>query len=129
VKKIYAFSLMAFYVLLTTGMFVCIVDCSVHHTVATPTAKMDCSTMHCAKKQHGNNDCCKKHGTYLVKENIKPGYDTKISLSTAYIQQALTLRPYLKAAVYVNYSFNLTGKAPPGRTGKFISIQYHSLQI
>jgi len=127
-RKIYAFSLMAFYLLLTTGMFVCIVDCAVHHT-ATDTAKMACSTMHCTKKQHGNYDCCKKHGTYLVKENIKPGYDTKIALSKAYIQLALILKPYLKAAVYVNYSFSLTGKAPPGRTGKFISIQYHSLQV
>ena len=48
-RKIYAFSLMAFYLLLTTGMFVCIVDCAVHHT-ATDAAKMACSTMHCAKK-------------------------------------------------------------------------------
>lgn len=87
-KRIGALSFAAFYLMLTTGLFVCVLHCSGQslfaqkesgHTVACN------STAHEAKQAgsatsaaHGkscdgdkNCNCCGGHGQYLIKENIK----------------------------------------------------------
>lgn len=81
-KKIGALSFAAFYLMLTTGMFVCMLHCS-GQSLFVPE-KTHCSA---AKKETGlykksaadhkscgaskAADCCDGHGEYVIKENIK----------------------------------------------------------
>lgn len=84
-KKQAAIFMAAFYLLLTTGMYVCVVSCGSSHlreflaaNVSSVSHSHDEKQNHCqdeSKKDcDGNEDCscCKKHGDYIVKENIKP---------------------------------------------------------
>lgn len=88
---------------------------------------------HQGKHQHKPNDkdcdCCKKHGNYVIKENIKPAtVDLQAPQLAALIQQF----NYITVAKNYSpvYSPELPyGKAPPGISGKFISIKLRSLQI
>lgn len=126
-------SMAAFYLLLTTGMFVCIVHCSAQNLVLAPhMAKTHAGmAMHGGKKHcDGNKDCgcCKKHGNYIVKENIKPGFEVQFAQTGGPVVQPVTLYYYPNRPAISTTSWT-EGKAPPGKTGRLISIQYHSLQI
>lgn len=93
---------------------------------------MDHKAAHHHHKHNSKNDdcdCCKKHGNYVIKENIKPaGVDAQ---SPA---MAIVTRPFQSIPAPLHYivlnTFKLSsGKAPPGLSGKAIAIQQRSLQI
>ena len=81
-KRIGALSFAAFYLMLTTGLFVCMLHCSgqslfaqkkTHHVAAENTAGH-----HAKSAKHGKScapdkdcKCCDEHGEYVIKENIK----------------------------------------------------------
>ena len=129
-KRTAILTITAFYLLLTTGMFVCAVHCAAESLIT----KRD---MHEAKSagHHGKDnaekkdcDCCKKHPNYIVKENIKPATDIQ------HVQTAVSIRHFQIAGWPLNVptSQNTSwkkSKAPPGMSGKAISIQNCSLLI
>jgi len=129
-KRTAILTLTAFYLLLTSGMFVCAVHCSVETLMTKPSMQMACTKPCC--KQSGackKDDCGKKHGTFTIKENVKPGYRVHFTAPL------LTLAPLLQTANTPNiltivYSSSCANcKAPPGTSGKALTIQLHSLLI
>jgi ABC-type nickel/cobalt efflux system permease component RcnA len=133
-KRAAVLSIATFYLLLTTGMFVCLVHCTGQSLMGNKMA-MQAMNHKAAHHHHKHNsksddcDCCKKHGNYVIKENIKPaGIDAQ---SPA---MAIVTRPFQSIPAAAHYivlnTFKLSsGKAPPGLSGKAIAIQQRSLQI
>lgn len=87
VKKIGALSIATFYLLLTTGMYVCILHCAgdyflnsrekeEHSHVEESNSHESKSDDH--KEQSCGDDenclCCNTHGQYAIKENTHPAY-------------------------------------------------------
>ncbi|RZL19356.1 MAG: hypothetical protein EOO89_03565 [Pedobacter sp.] len=81
-KKYAALIMAALYLLLTTGMYVCVLSCGTNQLVQLVKANSGLqkhgekhNTCHeeSEKNCNGNEDCscCKKHGEFSVKENIK----------------------------------------------------------
>lgn len=138
-KKAAAIGMASFYLLLTTGMFVCLAHCSaeyfflprmaMHDTHGCDKQKTETTANHNDKKCNDKDcGCCKKHGSFVVKENLKT--DT----GSQYAPVALSAyRPlfayYLNEPPVVIETNFVYGKAPPGKSGKCISIQFRSLQI
>jgi ABC-type nickel/cobalt efflux system permease component RcnA len=133
-KRAAVLSIAAFYLLLTTGMFVCLVHCTGESLMGNKMTMqaMDHKAAHHHHKHGAKSDdcdCCKKHGNYVIKENIKPvGVDTQSPVV------AIVTRPFQSIPAVTNYivlnTFKLSlGKAPPGLSGKAIAIQQCSLQI
>ncbi len=120
----------AFYLLLTSGMYPCAVHCSVAKLVAKPQTQMAC-TKPCCK--HADNtkkdDCSKKHGSFSIKENVKPGYQVRYTLPLLTLQPIhmpgyqLNTLPFSYTTRYINT------KAPPNISGRALSIQLRSLLI
>jgi bacterioferritin-associated ferredoxin len=130
-KKAAVFSMAAFYLLLTTGMFVCIVHCAAESMVKKPAMAMAHNHDHQPKKHCGNGsgcDCCKQHGAYVVKENLKPGFNYQFSPTAVLIAFAVPEGLFTTKQQVTNYCWTDT-KAPPGKSGKALSIQLRSLQI
>jgi bacterioferritin-associated ferredoxin len=130
-KKAAVFGMAAFYLLLTTGMFVCIVHCAAESLVKKPAMVMEHSQGHQSKKHctHGSDcGCCKQHGEYVVKENLKPGFDYQFSPVAVLAAFAIPEKLFTPKQQLINYSW-ADVKAPPGKSGKAISIQLRSLQI
>jgi len=78
-KKVGAIGFAAFYLLLTTGLFVCVLHCS--STYLFQRNPFSTITHNGENKHHktkdccngtDSNDCCKKHGEYIIKENSTP---------------------------------------------------------
>uniref|UniRef100_F4C149 Uncharacterized protein n=1 Tax=Sphingobacterium sp. (strain 21) TaxID=743722 RepID=F4C149_SPHS2 len=76
-RKVGAINFAAFYLLLTTGLFVCILHCSGNYLFkdesSTSLAHNSDSKEHKSKKSCDKGkdcDCCKEHGEYVIKENI-----------------------------------------------------------
>lgn len=82
-RKVGAIGFAAFYLLLSTGMFVCILHCSGTYLFKEKlTSSIDREQTHRHSEAHCNKekdcDCCDEHGEYVVKENIpttKPTID------------------------------------------------------
>jgi hypothetical protein len=133
-KKAAILSIAAFYLLLTTGMFVCMVHCAAESFFQPKMAMHNAGHDDCDTKQHkhGAKDkdcaCCNKHGNYTIKENIKPALDFQAPQVAVIFHQFnyTSLKAQYPA---VNRLVMQYGKAPPGVSGKSISIQLHSLQI
>ena len=123
-KKAVAFSMAAFYLLLTTGMFVCIVHC----TAESLTVKSGMASSHNHCKKDKDCDCCKKHGSYVIRENIKPGSDFRVLLPASSICYE-QLPDLIYQQIKQNNISCTNSHAPPGKSGKVISIRFHSLQI
>ena len=133
-KRAAVLSIATFYLLLTTGMFVCLVHCTGESLMGNQTAMqaMNHKAAHHHHKHSSKNDdcdCCKKHGNYVIKENIKP-----VGVDTQFPVVAIVTRPFQSITAATHYivlnTFKLSlGKAPPGLSGKAIAIQQRSLQI
>ena len=131
-KKAAIITIAAFYLLLTTGMFVCMVHCAGEHFFQ-PKMAMQAMDDNNHQDKHCNKnkacDCCNKHGNYVIKENIKP-----VTVDVQAPQSALVFQQfnYVPLTDQYNVSDRFIGKyakAPPSRSGKSISIQLRSLQI
>jgi hypothetical protein len=130
-KKAAILSITAFYLLLTTGMFVCIVHCAAETLVKSPDAAMSMAAMHhhykgCASSK--DCDCAKKHGSFVIKENIKPGSDLLFA-QTAVILPHAELAKFLVSEVATANNVWHYSNAPPWRSGRSIIIQHRSLLI
>jgi hypothetical protein len=133
-KKAAILSIAAFYLLLTTGMYVCILHCTAEYFVRPKIAMHDdCDEAHEGKehkpcKDNDGCDCCKKHGAYVIKENIKPANDFQS------VQVAVAIDHPVIVNFIQEYPAAITlvwtdSHAPPWKSGKDISIQFRSLQI
>ena len=131
-KKVSTLCLTAFYLLLTTGMFVCIVHCTIEHLVG----KINNNSSNKLANEHDDNkckgdkdcDCCKKHDNFVIKENIKPGFSSQIAGNTTLIYPKINfdvILPITKTNVISWPDCH----APPEKSGKSISIELCSLQI
>jgi hypothetical protein len=134
IKKTAILSMTAFYLLLTTGMFVCILHCTAEKLFDKPGMQMQMagsSTQHQPKHcTHGDDcGCCKSHGAYTIKENLKPGHDLQFS-QIAFNTLPVTIPSFLlNHPIYNDNHLWADVKAPPARCGKIISIQHCSLLI
>jgi hypothetical protein len=129
-KKAAILSITAFYLLLTTGMFVCIVHCSAEAMIIKPVMHLAYAGHHHKDscKSGKDCDCCKKHGTYIIKENIKPvaSFDSQqfaIIIDHPLIENFIQEYPTTATLAWRD------SNAPPWKSGKAISIQFRSLQI
>ena len=142
-KKQAAIFMAAFYLLLTTGMYVCVVSCGSSHLRELLTANVsseghshDEKPNHCREEgEKGCNSsedcsCCKKHGDYTVKENIKPDSTFQL-LEIPVIAESIG---YL--VFFDDYSFEITTNEwpkshapPPPGSSTPIFITLHSLLI
>jgi hypothetical protein len=127
-KRIAILSLTAFYLLLTTGMFVCTMHCSAESLMTKVPMQMSSKkTDHC--KNDKDCDCCKKHSSFVIKENLKPDFTIQFgqqpisTIPTQYLINYRAIETITTATAQIN------GKAPPGKTGHFISILFCSLLI
>lgn len=134
-KKAAILSIAAFYLLLTTGMFVCLIHCA-GESIFQPKMAMQAMNHdddHHGKHQHNTKDkdcdCCKKHGNYVIKENIKPAAVDFQGPQLAIISPLFTYTATAACFSSASLPELKYGKAPPGLSGKFISIKLRSLQI
>lgn len=104
-KKIGALCFAAFYLMLTTGLFVCLLHCvmasgfSMEDMAVHQESKVVTGTVVLDK----DCDCCEHHGEYTVKENAKTS--TTAGLKTRYIWSAVSQQVYaylIKTASAVN---------------------------
>src|SRR5438067_1480747 len=93
-KKIIALAFIAFYLLLTTGAYACLLHCTTGYFFAQLATVGQVNHTHSSarKSQHkddncksDNCDCCYRHGTYVVKENFNPGFDFQFTIGQAAI--------------------------------------------
>ncbi|WP_276347963.1 hypothetical protein [Daejeonella sp. JGW-45] len=142
-KKSAAIFMAAFYLLLITGGYACIISCGSNDLMEFVTSN-DSSNDHShnGKEKHseaksekhcdGDEDCscCKKHGNYSVKENIKP--DTNFQI----LELPAIAINYRFGTFSTIYSFQPTANEwpknhapPPPGTSAPIFIKLHSLLI
>lgn len=129
-KKAAVLSITAFYLLLTTGMFVCMVHCAAESIITRPAMQMSGSMHHPEKSCAGKKDCdcCKKHGDFVIKENIKPATDLQYAQTAIMIHHFKIADFFLNIPVLENTLWE-ESNAPPGTSGKAITIQNRSLLI
>ena len=129
-KKAAILSMAAFYLLLTTGMFVCIVHCTAETFAAKPAMHMashgHASKMHCNNSK--NCDCCKKHGSYIIKENVKPYFEWQFSPAPGLVNYSMP-RGFILPTPQISSTPWTNINAPPGTAGKDIFLKIHSLRI
>lgn len=135
-KKLAIINMAAFYLLLTTGMFVCMVHCAGEYIfqpkMAMYEAGRDCNLKNTHQKKHCGKDkhcpCCQKHGNYVVKENVRPDFvhQEGDAVFIAYFSLVFNNEVNFVASKPIT---NLFANAPPGRSGRQISIIFRSLQV
>ncbi len=82
---------------------------------------------HC--KSDKDCDCCKKHGSFIIKENIKPGFVIQFGQQPTAVNPVQYLNSYPAIAVINNADTRISGEAPPGKSGRSIAILFRSLLI
>ncbi|QJD96086.1 hypothetical protein HH214_09460 [Mucilaginibacter robiniae] len=135
-KRTAVIGLAAFYLLLTTGMFVCVVHCMAENVFAhrQHMAGMARSTnnQHSQKPCKGGKgcSCCDQHGTYIVKENIKPPVGS-LPFHLEFLSVGLSAYPENRFDFSFQSRINLwtDSHAPPGPSGKDYLIQIRTLLI
>jgi hypothetical protein len=151
-RKLCAISLGAFYLLLTTGAFACVLHCSVayfltpkiisaqHHEKEENDHHDDDHENNAHKKAKANQkddcgpgkdcDCCSKdHGLYIVKENLNNQHEFSLT-----VQQFILSHPnYLQLPAIPGYSKALVrwpdATGPPCISTIPLYISYRTLLI
>ena len=126
-KKAAALSITAFYLLLTTGMFVCMVHCTANSMVKQPAMQMT-GVVKSNCNSDKDCDCCKKHSAFIVKENLKAITDFQFAQTVAMIA-TIRVADFKVNSYFVENTSRADSNAPPGRSGKSISILFRSLLI
>lgn len=140
-KKVSALSLAAFYLLLTTGLYVCILHCTADYflgTHKTEVAKHSEKPDHHTEKKEGhekkecgkdaNCSCCDKHGEYVIKENVPAGpkiHAVAVALGILHAEVPGTLVS-AKEITSITWPH---GNAPPFVLKQPLYISYRSLLI
>jgi len=132
-KKAAILCMLAFYLLLTTGMYVCLLHCSsemlvaksaMHMPVADPCQSQDSG--------HGKTDkahsCKKNHGNYVIKENLETKSDIQFAGVWALSTPLLVCQFAVRADVRTSVRRADCG-APPWQSGKSRTIRFRSIQI
>ncbi|OOQ61982.1 hypothetical protein [Mucilaginibacter pedocola] len=137
----------AFYLMLTTGMFVCIVHClarDVFKVVANAAqhqshSKPNMAIAHLGKQQdHHKKEpctsgkdckCCDQHGSYVVKENIKPSLDPVKFQLTALKPSSIYQLSVFQTNYHLATNLWTDSHAPPGPAGITYLIQIRTLLI
>jgi hypothetical protein len=135
-KKAAILSIAAFYLLLTTGMFVCILHCTTEYFLQPQLAMHDDDhdgheAYGHGKHKHGCGegcDCCNKHDNYVIKENIKPGLDFPASQVTIITLYQTLINIDANSPDIYRIAWHKSN-APPGFSGKSIIIKYRSILI
>ena len=127
-KKAAALCLTAFYLLLTSGMFVCAVHCTTEKLVNKQCMQMAGTPGKCCADKSKGDGCCKKHANFVIKENVKPGYQIRFSLPLLTFLPVKPIGVTFEPAAFTIASMN-NGNDPPGKSGKAISIRFCSLLI
>lgn len=135
-KKLAIINMAAFYLLLTTGMFVCMIHCAGEYIFRPKMAMYEmagkCNLKNTRQKKHCGKDkhcpCCQKHGNYVVKENVRPDFVHQAgdAVFIAYYPLFFNNEVNFVASKPIT---NLFANAPPGRSGRQISIIFRSLQV
>lgn len=133
-KKFAAISMASFYLMLTTGMFVCILHCSAGY-VLKPSKINSSQCSHSSRTHNGNActqdkdcSCCKAHGEYVIKENLQPGGDvhfaaTAIAIHFASLSLSANLPKTILATSWPK------SNAPPGSLKEPRYISFRSILI
>lgn len=153
-KKISAISVAAFYLLLTTGLYVCILHCTAdyflgtHQNIAasqsTGNKHGDGESDHHQEKSdhHGkksekddkecggdaNCSCCNQHGQYAIKENIQTSAKIHLAVATLTLGQTSILTNANPSTEILDMTWP-HGNAPPFSPKKPIYISNRSLLI
>ncbi|TFF37084.1 hypothetical protein [Mucilaginibacter psychrotolerans] len=94
-KKLRASFIIAFYLLLSTGAYACMLHCSTEYlfSLFTVTQQTDAHAMHGMEEPHKHSEakaaepkedcgddcnCCYRHGVYTVRENFTPPADFEV---------------------------------------------------
>lgn len=90
-RKLCALGLTTFYLLLTTGVYACLLHCTTEY-LSSHLGKVQ--EIHQSDQDHGKGqekdeddcrsgdcDCCYHHGVYVVKENFSPAFDFQFSIA------------------------------------------------
>lgn len=128
-KKAAALCLTAFYLLLTSGMFVCAVHCTTEKLVNKQCMQMAGTPGKCCADKSKGDGCCKKHANFVIKENVKPGYQIRFSLPLLTFLPVKPIGVTFEPAAFTPIASMNNGNDPPGKSGKAISIRFCSLLI
>ncbi|WP_394772411.1 hypothetical protein [Mucilaginibacter sp.] len=155
-RKLGAIGLAAFYLLLTTGMFVCLVHCSAEYLFAGSgnqltahdghdddgdddhATSVDPHQEHHQGKEHGHKkscgegsgcSCCNQHGSYVVKENVNEPLNHQLTvLQVAFFPISYQLlSPGIE--IYQRKISWLNGTGPPRGPDQPLYISYRSILI
>jgi hypothetical protein len=152
-KNIVIFSFAGLYLLISTGMFVCLVHCSAdyfldvvhiahHHEGNLPAnwdkERSDGNDHHKGKDNHQKKEkccsegkdcsCCDKHPNYTVSENLVVKLDNQLP-SVAILITHFVWQPDNFKKTTGFFCFWTEIHAPPAISGKLISILFRSLLI
>jgi hypothetical protein len=128
-KRAATLFLTAFYLLLTTGMFVCAMHCTAEKLTPQTAIHMAGVQGKCCCQKNKAAACPQQHGSFVIKENVKPGYQIRFSLPLLTLQPAPFAFPGLQSTVIAPVSPLNDNHSPPGLSGKSIIIQYRSFLI
>jgi len=127
-KKAAILSITAFYLLLTTGMFVCIINCAANSLVNQQHAMQMNNSRHKKTMEGKMCSCCKHKPAYIIKENLKPAGYFLVSPFAALINPAALPQFNIAPSLYLSQVW-INANAPPSKSGKAIIIQNRSLLI
>ena len=143
-KKSAAILIAAFYLLLITGAYACVLTCGSNHLIdrlASKNASLEGNNHEATEKhdedkneKHCDGDadcsCCKKHGSYSVKENLKPDNSFQVSEipTIAVNNDFLAFNSIYSCELTASEWPKINAPPPPG-TSPPIFIKLHSLLI
>jgi hypothetical protein len=135
-KKTAVLSIAVFYLLLTTGMFVCIVHCTGEYFFQPKMVVHDEDHEDHEAHEHGKHKhcgdkgcgCCDKHDNYIIKENIPPVPDFQAPQIAVITQHHFFLSKLTDFPVITRLAWH-ESHAPPDLSGKSIVIKYRSILI
>lgn len=142
-KRKAAIGFAAFYLLLVTGGYACIVSCGSNHLMELLASNASSEGYsHDGKEKHseaksekhcdGDEDCscCKKHGNYAVKENIKPGNNFQVlEIPAIAINNGFLAFPSIYSLEPTVNKWPKSHAPPPPGTSIPIFIKIHSLLV
>jgi hypothetical protein len=137
-KKICALAITAFYLLLTTGIYACLLHCTASYLFTnTAAARQMHQSHHDAGKDQdkdddcksGNCDCCYHHGTYVVKENFSSNFDFQFSIGQAAVMLPVKVHLFYVPQVIANLKSWPRATGPPFVASQPIYIYNKTLLI
>lgn len=132
-KKAAIISITAFYLLFTTGIYICLLHCASEFLLSKPVMQMSesnsCkrpSKMDC--KGDKDHSCCKMQSNDVIKENTEIGSESHFSDILATINPLLPYHFAARPSLIINVCW-ADYNAPPWQSGKSRTIRFRSIQI